>query len=278
VDASDRWRVGLPGVSWVRGARVVGAVVRPLTGHDELAVTVQADRLSAVELGLLIAERCTLSLRQADGAELRPRPETIEQLVVGDREALLLHIRRATSGDRISLVVDCPDPECGEPMDLDLTVSALLGPTLTDPPATIDLDGRTLRRPTGADQLAVATQALDDPAGAATQLLGRCLVAGDADGIDQERAAVVLDEHDPQATSELVLACPACATRLTTVLDAADLLCDELAARGDDLTVAVHLLATQYHWSEHEILALPMGRRRRYVELVADWIGSAVSP
>jgi hypothetical protein len=278
VDASDRWRVGLPGVSWVDGARVVGAVVRPLTGQDELALTVQADRLSAVELGLLIAERCTVSLRQADGAELTPRPETIEELVVGDREALLLHVRRATTGDRISLVVDCPDPECAEPMDLDVTVSGLLAPTRTDPPATIEVDGRTLRRPTGADQLAVATQALDDPAEAAARLLGRCVVTGDADGIDQELVAAAFDEHDPQATSELVLACPACATGFTTVLDAADLLRDELAARGDDLAVAVHLLAAQYHWSEHGILALPIGRRRRYVELVADWINSTVSP
>ena len=42
------------------------------------------------------------------------------------REALLLHLRRLLVGDRLACVLSCPDPACGEPMDVELAVEELL--------------------------------------------------------------------------------------------------------------------------------------------------------
>ncbi len=53
----------------------------------------------------------------------------------------------------------------------------------------------------------------------------------------------------------------------------ADLLFRELAEHGDRLYREVHHLALHYHWSERDILALPHGKRRRYLALLADAAG-----
>jgi len=77
-------------------------------------------------------------------------------------------------------------------------------------------------------------------------------------------------EFDPQAEIELSVTCPACGATFTTELDAGDLLYSDLVARQGDLDLAIHLLALHYHWSEDDILDLPIARRRRYVEALVD--------
>ena len=80
---------------------------------------------------------------------------------------------------------------------------------------------------------------------------------------------------DPQAEITLDFACPACGTPGSVVLDAAELFFRELDAHGQDLYREVHRLALHYHWSERDILALPNGKRRRYLALLADALGDA---
>ena len=52
-----------------------------------------------------------------------------------------------------------------------------------------------------------------------------------------------------------------------TVLDAFSLLASGLAA-ADRLYAEIDAVARAYHWSEAEILALPIARRRRYLGLI----------
>jgi hypothetical protein len=42
----------------------------------------------------------------------------------------------------------------------------------------------------------------------------------------------------------------------------------------DRLFEEVHVLALQYHWPERDILALPRGKRRRYLALLARRFGA----
>jgi hypothetical protein len=51
------------------------------------------------------------------------------------------------------------------------------------------------------------------------------------------------------------------------VLDGFSLLASGIAT-GDRLLEEVHSIARAYHWSEAEILALPLPRRRRYLDLL----------
>jgi hypothetical protein len=43
----------------------------------------------------------------------------------------------------------------------------------------------------------------------------------------------------------------------------------------DALYQEVHLLALHYHWAEAAILQMPVSRRRRYLRLLASYLGDA---
>ena len=110
-------------------------------------------------------------------------PQLVRELTVGDREALLLHLRRATVGERIACVLRCPRPDCGEPMDLDLAVGDLLlppyaaaAPTHETELAVDDTCWRLrFRLPTGRDQEEAALLARTDAAAAGGWLLASCI-------------------------------------------------------------------------------------------------------
>ncbi len=49
----------------------------------------------------------------------------VAALTRGDRQALVLAVRRALYGDRLSLVVRCPNPACLALSDIDLQITEL---------------------------------------------------------------------------------------------------------------------------------------------------------
>lgn len=280
----------MPGTTVLDRGRVVGARLRPLTGREELLCHEQADRWSGVALADALLGVCVVCLDLEGGARLGPAGR-LGQLTVGDREALLLRLRQVTFGERLSLVVDCPDPACGQPMDLDFRVDDVCCQAQPAAEAEHEAEVATgpggafwkvaVRLPTGADQAAVATQALDDPDGAGRSLARRCLVRarspqGDDIAPDEVDSDVldglsdVLAGLDPQAQVELDLTCPTCGQEFSSLLDGAELLRSELTARKADLLSGLHLLAFHYHWSEEAVLDLPTSRRRLYVETLAD--------
>lgn len=250
------------------------AVLRPLCGFDE-ELLLESDALGAAARVTTLLGRCLVRL----GDREAPGPEVARSLVVGDREALLLELRRLTFGERMSCLVNCPAEGCGEKLDLDLDVGDLRVPAGTDETdwfeRMVAVDGDDLlvrfRLPTGGDQEAVAATALDDPVRAAEELVERCVAMPRP--TSTAVAAVVgtlMADLDPQAEIGLDLCCPACGCAFTAPFDTADYLFREVAAREADLFTDVHLLALHYHWSEAEILGLTMRRRRRYLERLAE--------
>jgi len=79
--------------------------------------------------------------------------------------------------------------------------------------------------------------------------------------------AARMDEVSPGTEVSLAVACPACGAEWRAPLDVPSLVWTETAARARRLLREVDVLARAYHWSEAEILALPTGRRRAYLEL-----------
>jgi hypothetical protein len=176
-------------------------------------------------------------------------------------------------------------------MDLDLSVSDLLLPPYpyadTIHETVVEGEGQDylirFRLPRGADQEAVAGMALDDVEAAANILMQRCVeqvtVKGNGGQPLQRMPAVVvqklpgvMSELDPQAEIRLSLTCPACGVPSDVVLDTANYLFDEIAAKRDDLYREVHFLAFHYHWSEADILGLTKQKRRHYIGLLAEAI------
>jgi hypothetical protein len=279
----EAWNaVTLPGGWWSENVLHRTALVRPLTGDDEEALLERNAALLPERTSALIA-RCVRRLGAIDAVT----EEYAAELIVGDREALVLALRRLTFGERLQCVIDCS--ACGEAMDVDLTVGDLLlapygasAPTYEESIRGNDGDWRVrYRLPTGADQAAVARACAESADGGARELLARCVldvtapagVVRDAASVPDFVAEALGDRMaalDPQAEIALNFACPTCAAQSSTILDAADLFFRELATGGDALYLEVHRLALHYHWSERDILALPRGKRRRYLALLAD--------
>ena len=259
--------IRLPVGRWTGAARERRAVVRALDGADEALAAALAETLDAEALLTALLARCTVALGDAKD----PGTEAIGELVLGDRAALALHVRRLTFGERLPCVVRCP--ACGEPMDVDLTVADLLGEEQPDLPNAWDerVAGRRMRfrLPTGADLEAAARAGRAGTDAALRALVGACVLSpaapGDAavDGVGER-----LRELDPLAETTLQLSCPTCEQDGSVAFDPGAHLLREAALDASALIEDVHRLALAYGWREPDVLALPVPRRRRYLDLV----------
>lgn len=277
--------VALPGGFEHGGSWRRRLYLRPLSGEEEAFLAEElAGAPPAVRTTALLA--CCLSLAPGGeplGADLA------RALTVGDREALLLHLRRATLGERLSALLACP--ACGQKLDLDLEVGSLLLPPYEHAGAEHETELEAggarcrvrFRLPTGADQEWAAPLAARDPEAAARGVVERCVLAvRGEDGAELSPLPPALVEAlpellsgtmaalDPQAEIAIDASCPACGEALSTLLDAGQYFALELTERSEWLWREVHLLAWHYHWSESEILRLPARKRRRYLRLLDE--------
>lgn len=275
----------LPGGIMLGGIWHRTAWLRALSGQDEAFLSEEARSLLPAFRTTALLTRCLTRL-----GPLSPVPrETVQALAVGDREALLLHLRRLTLRDRMECVLSCAKPDCGEKMDLDLKVSDLLLPPYSIAQEwhekTITENGNAyrvrFRLPNGADQEAAASLAFGDVRTAAHLVLQRCVEEVNVEGGNNlspsalPRAVVrglpqTMADLDPQAEIHLDLICPACGASFGVVFDTADYLFQELSAERMALYREVHLLAYYYHWGEAEIMAMTRRKRRLYLSLLTD--------
>jgi hypothetical protein len=270
----------IPGGYEQDGAWRRNLCLRPCCGADEMFLCEQAEAVAPASWTTALLARC-LSF---DGGSRPVTPEFARSLTVGDREALLLHLRRITLGDRLSCVFSCA--ACGEKMDLDLKASQLLLPpysyqgwnhhaTCADAGGSCEVQ---FRLPNGADQECAAALVQHDEEQAVFLVLRRCIKnLADVGGrsIEGVPAAVarelpqLMADLDPQAELALNAACPACGATVQLFFDTAQYLLREIAQSSELLFREVHLLASHYHWSEAEILAMTGSRRRRYLAVIA---------
>lgn len=263
--------ITLPGGCWRNGALQRDALLRPLRGEDELFLSEEGEGLTPARRTTLTLARCLERL----GDEAPVSDETARALTAGDREAILLHVRRATFGETVASVLVCPRAGCEERMDLELRVADLLVPPVASAAtheATIGEHVVRFRLPNGGDLEEAATVALRDVDAAARLVLERCVVDdGGAAAADLARELPArMAELDPQAELVLNLVCTRCERPFTALFDTAAFLFGELAARRGALYREVHELAFHYHWSEADILGMTSARRRRYLELLAE--------
>jgi hypothetical protein len=118
-------------------------------------------------------------------------PKVAGELILGDRETLVLAVRRVSFGDTISYT-KVPCPSCGELIDVTYPLDQIPVVHLQDPEQTefpVQLrHGRTavLRLPTGADQNAVLGRTEMTGAQQNTEMISRCLLR--LEGPDGEQA------------------------------------------------------------------------------------------
>jgi hypothetical protein len=245
--------------------------LRPLRGFEEEWLARNAHAPNALAVTELLGA-CVARV----GAE-PPSRELVRGMLVGDRDFLVLELRRLTLGETVHAVLDCP--ACDGRMDVDFRAGEV--PVERRPHTMavhrLELDGsagraRTVRfrLPTGADQEAVLEPG---PEHAAEALLARCLVDDGGTALSAEELARVADAIEalaPQLELELELTCPECAHAFVTWFDLTAFFLDEIRGGWAQLLREVHHLAFHYHWSEAAILGLTRERRRAYLALLSE--------
>ncbi|WP_433305785.1 hypothetical protein ACQP2F_19010 [Actinoplanes sp. CA-030573] len=185
---------------------------------------------------------------------------------LGERDDALLEMHRGWLGPALDCMAECPG--CGEAIEFAVPVDAVRAAAVDEHPV-LEADGRTLRlrMPSTADAIAAAGQG---PGAARRELVRRCLLDQPVELSDElvEAAAARLAEADPRADVRLVLTCPECRHGWRPALDVVAYLWAELEAALQRVLLEVHRLASAYGWTEAEVLAVPAGRRRFYLEAV----------
>jgi hypothetical protein len=210
------------------------------------------------------------------------RPEAaagdLADLPLGHREVALANVRRAQFGRTLRAAAECP--RCARTVESTLDLDGIFPEASpAEPGERVWRDGDVrvrFRLPSSADLAALA--GCSDAAEARATLLARCVRHASQGGQEVEPAALSdavcdrLGEHmaacDPCAETLLELTCSDCACRWPAILDIADVLWSELAARARSFLAQVHRLALAYGWTERTILALSARRRSKYLELL----------
>ena len=239
---------------------------RPVSGELELAISESAE--AAGSLPRCVSLVLGAALEQVGGEP--GSPELAEALCVADRQFLMQQLAILLGMERSWRTAMCQG--CGQRFDFPLELPQLPVKPAREgfPFAEVDtgLGRLRVRVPSGADQEAVAR--LQPEARAMRTLLERCVEPLPADTSlealspeDVARIEEALEEVSPAVVTRLQAACPDCGTAQEVVVD--PYLCLET---GSSLLEEVHILASAYHWSERDILALPRPRRRRYLDLI----------
>jgi hypothetical protein len=185
----------------------------------------------------------------------------------GTRNARLMAIRHANLGRWMACLTPCP--ACGETLELELDMLDFAGvPSATH--VELEYEGDTLAfRLPGVAEIEAAARS-----GTPARLLEE-LAIDLPPGVDLgapallDEVSAAFDAADPLGCIVMESLCPACGTLSRPPLDPLALVWHELASVAQRLEDEVHVLARAYGWSEHEILALPDARRRRYVDRFA---------
>lgn len=257
-----------------------------LTGREEELLT-QARHPRPAELVTEVLSRCVRRL-----GTISPVPPAVARdLLVADRQYLLLQLRRATFGDRVRADLFCPWPDCGQRVSLDFSLAdvPVEPPAEPGPVHTATLtDGRELvfRLPTGADQEELTERLAENASAALTALLARCVLRlGPVEhpGPDALAALPVTVRAEieeclravaPSVAQTMDAQCTECGRAFVAPFDVQRFFLGELRTEGAALYQEVHYLAYHYHWAEAEIMDMTRDKRRTYIEVLADAIGA----
>ncbi len=236
----------------------LAVTLRAPDGADDLALIEGANAAMPAALNVL-----TRLATRADGT-----PQEWAQLCITDFEFLLLNLRHALLGNRLSSHAACPS--CHERADISFTIADYTAhcrparlPDLSPANGWLQADGLQFRLPQIADILVAQTS--PHPAAALTRL---CLPS--VPPKHRRRLERLIGRLAPRLTGPVGGACPACQTALTAWFDIPAFVMTELRRLAAGIYAEIHLIAAGYGWSEPAILALPGARRRAYAGLLRD--------
>ena len=181
--------------------------IRALIGRDEELLAAENASANMASRVSELLSRCVSRI----GGIVSIDKQLIQQLLVADRDYLLLMLRQLTFGDRVEAVIKCDNPGCSNSLDIDFLISdipitaierkpaytlaldrdelGILRQRMHDSPGdghgskTVELLERLLaypeisyRLPIGGDMELLLDLKTDNPAVASSHLLQRCVL------------------------------------------------------------------------------------------------------
>ncbi len=257
------------------------AALLELSGHDEQAVAA-SDSVAAIDL---------LDRVLADTPLSDIKPGQAVDLPSAERDYLLAQIYIDNFGDRVSADHHCV--HCEERYEVTFLLSELLqqvdrqrlyntqqlvemseqkvapGAALATPHYLLK-NGLMLRLPGGREDLALLRAERSD---AEAVLLACCAVDGDSTGEAASSTGQVLqamEELAPLLDLDMDSHCPECGGVQQVRFSMQGYLLNTLRACKSSLVREVHTLASMYHWSLYEILALSRRQRQALLDCIEE--------
>lgn len=207
--------------------------------------------------------------------------EALWDLTVSRRIEALLEIVFLGGTQTLTLSFPCSHPDCGEPLELQLSREEVLAMQPDEAENTtfgIEVDGTaySFRRPTGSDQMRWLNAGFSDEQAAVTAMIQTLSVkpADQSKRLQDPEWRAALDEKmktmDPLVHFNLTVRCPECDLENVTTIDLEGFLLRKLSKVQQYLLYEVHRLASYYHWSEGQILAVSPRRRAYYLSLIGS--------
>ena len=253
------------GNTWVRHVDI-----RELNGYDEELIASIQDYFPPFKTSLLLSRVAKFS----NITHKLDVHQTVRNLSVGDRIALIIHLRKITFGTMFYCTIHCPS--CKDKLSVDIPIDQLLQPVYTNVQTayTIELEGYALKiRPiTGLDLENIALN--QNTSDLTEKLLTSCILVANPplpkslNNQLQEQISTELSKIDPQADLNLKVNCPNCNENFQIPIDIEDFFFKEVTTRYRQLEQEMHCIALHYNWDEKTILSLPLSKRKRYVELI----------
>lgn len=201
MPVDEDWAAGLlllpGGILDGKGNCLKTVRVRELTGRDEELLADRRYR-NAVEQ---VTDFLTQVIVEVPGLDRPVSKELVAEMLIGDRDYLLLRLRQVSLGDQVEQVMRCPSTACGKKADVEFLISELpvrRVPTvqlwyefdLSAPARSEDARSNhvTLRLPVGLDLEAVLDCKDLNPALANTRLFARIVKSVGHSRVDEAAA------------------------------------------------------------------------------------------
>lgn len=210
-------------------------------------------------------------------------------LTLAKRIETLLVIATSGGVEALPFQLRCSRKTCAELIETQLSMEEITG---LQPPGEdtagfcIPVNGTDyfFRKPTGTDQVNWLNASFADEDDALASMIRTLwVVPGEAGDKENKNAAPpghfrnrewieAIDEGmkalDPLVYFNITVGCPVCSEKSNCAIDLEEFLLRQLHQVQQRLLYGIHCLASHYHWSEEQILAILPHRRVHYLSLI----------
>lgn len=219
--------------------------LREMTGEDEEYVNRSDIKSNGAKVSTALLSRCVTSIGSITKKSAGPKKweQIFKDILVGDRDIMLLQLRKDSIGEEIEVVHTCPNPECKAKLKTIINVDELeivpfdgmreipfdLPKGYTDSKGVTHKTGK-MRRPNGLDGEVLTPVAKNNMAKAESLLLSRVCQFDDGAYIDQSIMAKLsvkdrqylqklLNEHSFGVNMSIPVMCDRCGEEFNGTLN-----------------------------------------------------------